>query len=149
MTSIAKPIKQQILVNLQALVTSGAINSYVALDKNPSPFDPPPPSGYPFAIVGMPRVTSDYEDEATNMVVYRFDVLFVADPNNFKNTDTDLEDLIDAAYSQFAQRSQITLSNTAQASLLPPELVGVPVAVGDKTLVCFVLSLQVRALFSI
>lgn len=136
-------------MNLQTLVTAGVINSFVSLDTSPNPLADTPPSGYPFAIVGMPRLTSDFEDEATNMVTYRFDILFVADPSAFKNADTDLEDLIDAVYSQFAARAQITLAGTAAASLLPGQVVGVPVSTGDKQLVCFVIQLEARTLFAI
>jgi hypothetical protein len=144
--SLAKPIKTQILVNLQALVAAGNINSFISLDKNPSPLDTPPTGGYPFALVGMPRITSEFEDQATNMVIYRFDILFVADPSAFLNPDTDLEDLIDAAYAQFA--TNFTLAGTAIATVLPPEVVGAPVSTGDKQLVCFVLTLMARTLFT-
>src|SRR3954471_10968917 len=97
---LSKPIKQQILVNLQALVTAGVINSYYAIDANPNPLTMQPTAGYPFAIVGMPRIASDFEDQATNLRTYRFDILFVLDPATLQNPDTDVEDKMDAVLNQ-------------------------------------------------
>jgi hypothetical protein len=144
-TKIASPIKQQILVNLQALVTAGVINSFYSIDANPDPLTIQPPAGYPFAIVGMPRISSDFDDEATNQRVYRFDILFVLDPATLKNADTDVEDKIDAALNQFD--TNFTLSGTAVAAVLPAEVEGAPVSTGDKTLLCFVVTLKARALY--
>src|ERR1700689_3316052 len=98
---LAKPIKTQILVVLQALVAAGNINSFYSIDQNPNPLTIQPTAGYPFAIVGMPRIASDFEDQANNLRTYRFDILFVLDPATLKNPDTDIEDLIDAALNQF------------------------------------------------
>jgi hypothetical protein len=143
---LGKPVKQQILVNLQALKTAGSISSIVSLDTSVNPFENAIDS-YPVAIVGAPRLTSDFEDQATNMVTYRFDILFAADPTQFKNADTDLEDLMDAAYSQFASANALTLSGAAVAAVLAPEVMAGPVSAGDKKLVCFVLTIQARTLF--
>ena len=75
-TKLASPIKQQILVNLQALKAAGVLNSYYSIDQNPNPLTIEPTAGYPFAIVGMPRIASDFEDQASNRREYRFDILF-------------------------------------------------------------------------
>lgn len=144
---LAKPIKQQILVNLQALVAAGRINSFYAIDANPNPLTMEPTVGYPFAIVGMPRIASDFEDQATNLRNYRFDVLFVLDPGALAHPDTDVEDLIDAVLNQFD--SNLTLAGAAQAAMLPATIEGSPVSTGDKTLLVFVLTLHVRNLYSI
>jgi len=144
-TDIAKPIKQQILVNLQALVTAGNINSFYAIDQNPNPLTMQPTGGYPFAIVGMPRIASDFEDQATNMRTYRFDILFVLDPATLQNPDTDVEHLIDAVLNQFD--TNFTLAGTAVAAVLPAEIDGAPVSTGDKTMLCFVATLRVRTLY--
>lgn len=145
--SLAAPIKQQILVNLQALKEAGRINSFVSLDKNPNPLTDEAASGYPFAIVGMPRIASDFEDQASNIRTYRFDILFVVNPETLANPDTDVEDLIDAALNQFD--SNFTLAGTAQAAVLPATVEGAPVSTGDRTLLCFVLTLQARTLYEI
>src|SRR3954469_6978637 len=125
---LAKPIKAQILANLQTLVTAGVLNSFVSLDKNPNPLTDTPPSGYPFAIVGMPRIGSDFEDQATNLRTYRYDVLFVLDPTALANPDTDVEDLIDAVLNQFD--SNYTLAGAAEAAVLPAKVESMPVATG-------------------
>lgn len=144
-TDIAKPIKEQILVNLQALVTAGIINSYYSLDANPNPLSMDPTSGYPFAIVGMPRIASDYEDQATNKRTYRFDLLFVLNPTTLANPDTDVEHLVDAVLNQFD--NNFTLAGTATATVLPAEVDSVPVSTGEKTLLCVVVTLKVQALY--
>jgi hypothetical protein len=147
MNSLAKPIKQQILANLQTLVANGNINSFYAIDANPNPLTIPPTAGYPFAIVGMPRITSDFEDQATNIRTYRFDVLFVLDPSTLVNPDTDVEDLIDAALNQFD--TNYSLAGTAVAAVLPASVQGTPVATGDKTLLCVVMTLEARTLYQV
>lgn len=145
-TNLAKPIKQQILVNLQALVTAGVLNSFVSLDQNPNPLTMTPDAGYPFAIVGMPKIASDFEDQATNQRQYRFDILFVLDPGALTHPDTDLEDAMDAVLNQFD--TNFTLAGTAIAAVLPATVEGFPVSTGDKQLVCFVLTLVARTLYS-
>src|SRR4051794_30799517 len=114
---LAKPIKTQILANLQALVTAGRINSFYSIDLSPNPLTIEPTAGYPFAIVGMPRIASDFEDQATNIRTYRFDVLFVLDPAALAHPDSDVEDLIDAVLNQFD--TNFTLAGTANAAVFP------------------------------
>lgn len=146
MTNLSKPIKQQILVNLKALVTAGVINSFYALDANPNPLTMQPTAGYPFAIVGMPKIASDFEDQASNLRQYRFDILFVLDPASLTNPDTDVEDAMDAVLNQFD--TNYTLAGTAIAAVLPAAVEGWPVATGDKSLLCFVVTLIARTLYS-
>jgi hypothetical protein len=145
MKKIASPIEAQILANLQALQTTGVISSFVSLDKNPNPLADIPSAGYPFAIVGMPRVAADFEDQANNQRTYRYDIMFVLDPNALANPDTDVEDLIDAALNQFD--SNYTLAGAADAAVLPTKVEAAPVSSGDKTLLCVVLTLECRALY--
>jgi hypothetical protein len=142
----AKAIKQQILINLKALSDAGTLNSFVSLDKNPNPLEDTPPSGYPFAIVGMPRIAADFEDQATNMRTYRFDILFVLDPATLPHPDTDVEDLIDAVLNQFD--TNFTLAGNAIAAVLPAEVEAAPVSTGTKTLLVFVLTLKARTLYT-
>jgi hypothetical protein len=144
-TKLASTIKTQILANLQALVAAGKINSFYAIDANPNPLTIQPTAGYPFAIVGMPRIAADFEDQANNLRTYRFDILFVLDPSTLQNPDTDVEDLIDAALNQFD--TNFTLAGAANAAVLPAKVEGAPVATGDKTMLCFVLTLECRSLY--
>jgi hypothetical protein len=144
-TKLASPIKAQILANLEALVTAGAINSYYSLDTNPNPLTIQPTGGYPFAIVGMPRIASDFEDEASNMRTYRYDLLFVLDPAALNQPDTDVEDLIDSVLNQFD--TNFTLKGTAVAAVLPAEVEAMPVSTGDKSLLCVVVTLRCRTLY--
>lgn len=142
---LSKPIKQQILVNLQALVLAGTINSFVSLDKNPNPLTDAPVDGYPFAIVGMPRIEADFEDQANNLRTYRYDVLFVLDPNAMANPDTDVEDCIDKVLDQFD--TNFTLAGTAVAAVLPITVEGSPVSTAEKQLLCFVVTIKARTLY--
>jgi hypothetical protein len=144
-TKLASPIKQQILVNLQALVTAGVINSFYSLDKNPNPLTDVPTAGYPFAIVGMPKIASDFEDQATNLRQYRYDLLFVLNPTDLPHPDTDVEDLIDAVLNQFD--TNFTLAGSAIAAVLPAQVEGFPVSTGDKSLLCVVVTLIARTLY--
>jgi hypothetical protein len=147
MTKLVSPIKTQILANLQALVTAGNISSFISLDQTPNPIAMTPTGGYPFAIVGMPRITSDFEDSDNNIRTYRYDVLFVLDPTALQNPDTDVEDLIDAALNQFD--TNYTLDGTAVAAVLPASVQGQPIATGDKTLLVFVITLEARTLYQL
>jgi hypothetical protein len=144
-TDLAKPIKTQVLANLQALVTAGKLSSFISLDQNPNPLTIEPTGGYPFAIVGMPRIASDFEDQANNLRTYRYDVLFVLDPSALANPDTDVEDLIDAALNQFD--SNFTLAGAADAAMLPATVQGQPVSTGSKDLLVFVITLEIRATY--
>jgi len=143
--NLATPIKTQILTNLQAIQSAGAINSFVSLDANPNPLSDTPPNGYPFAIVGMPRIASDFEDQANNIRTYRYDVLFVLNPSELAHPDTDVEDLIDAVLNQFD--SNYTLAGAADAAVLPAKIETAPVSSGDKTFLCIVVTLECRALY--
>lgn len=145
MTKLASPIKAQILTNLQALQTAGVINSFVSLDKNPNPLTDVATAGYPFAIVGMPRVASDFEDQANNRREYRYDILFVLNPSELANPDTDVEDLIDGVLNQFD--TNFTLAGTAVDAVLPAQVEGWPVSTGDKSLLCVVVTLVARTLY--
>ena len=66
-----------------------------------------PPSGYPFALVGMPTVTADYEDQATNRRNYRFDVLVAASYESLADQNEGVEGIIDALLNQFDTISRL------------------------------------------
>jgi hypothetical protein len=147
-TSLAQNIKQQILVNLQTLVTNGVIQSYVAIDKGKDPFGTTPDSGYPFAIVGMPQVANDMEDTATNLRKYRFDILFVMSYEGLQDPTQTLEGIIDAVLNQFD--TNFTLGGAAVGAIVPPAQVqAFPVSTGNQDLACFVVSLEARQLYTI
>lgn len=142
---LALPIKTQLLANLQTLKEAGVINSIYSIDANANPLEMQPDNGYPFAIVGMPRIASEFEDQATNLRTYRFDVLFVLNPAELTNPDTDVEHLIDAVLNQFD--TNYTLAGSAVAAVLPAKIETAPVSTGDKTLLCVVVTLECRTLY--
>src|SRR5882724_5986814 len=94
--SIAQNIKKQIVLNFNALVQAGILNSVLELDYGKDPMTIDAPSGYPFALVGMPTVTSDYEDQATNRRTYRFDSLIVTSYEALADQAEGVESILDA-----------------------------------------------------
>ena len=146
--TLSQAIKQQIVVNLQALVTKGVINSYVAIDKGKDPITTAPPNGYPFALVGMPRVANDMEDNVTNIRSYRFDVLFVVNYENIADPTITIEGMIDQILNQFD--TNFTLAGTAIAAQVPPaQIQTFPVSTPTQDLVCLVVTLECRTLYQI
>jgi hypothetical protein len=148
--TLAQTIKTQILVNLQALVTAGVINSFVALDRGKDPLskDNAPPSGYPFALVGMPRVANDMEDTASNIRTYRFDILFVVSYETLEDPTLTIEGMIDQVLNQFD--TNFTLAGTAIAAQVPPAQVQTfPISTPTQDLACFVVTIEARTIYTI
>lgn len=146
-TNLCQVIKQQIIVRLQALVTAGRINSIAELDDNSNPFTIEPSAGYPLAIVAMPRVSSDFEDNRSNLRTYIFDMLFIISPETLADRAEGVEVIMDAILNEFD--STFTLSGAAEAAMLPIEVQTAPVSTGDKTYLCFFATLKARALYQI
>jgi hypothetical protein len=148
--TLAQAIKQQIVLNLQTLQNNGVINSFVALDRGKDPLgaDNAPPSGYPFAIVGMPRVANDMEDTANNIRSYRFDILFVVSYENMTDIDYTIEGMIDAVLNQFD--TNFTLEGTAIAAQVPPAQVNAfPITTPTQDFACFVVTIEARTLYTL
>jgi hypothetical protein len=148
--TLAQAIKTQILVNLQALQTAGVISSFIALDRGKDPLskDNAPSTGYPFAIVGMPRVGNDMEDTANNIRSYRFDILFVLNYDAMPTPDYAVEGVIDAVLNQFD--TNFTLGGTAIAAQVPPaQVTAFPVTTPSGDFACFVVTLECRTLYQL
>lgn len=143
--SIAQNIKLQIVMNLNILVQAGVINSVFETDLGKDPFAMDPTAGYPFAIVGMPIITSDYEDQATNKRTYEFKVLVVSSYEHLADQNRGIEGIIDAFLNQFD--NNFTLAGAAQATVLPIQVMSSPISTADKSLVCFVASIKAQALY--
>jgi len=146
--TLSQAIKQPILVNLQVLVTNGVIKSFVAIDKGKDPIGTAPPNGYPFALVGMPRVANEFEDQATNLRSYRFDVLFVVNYENMADPTLYIEGMIDQILNQFD--TNFTLAGTAIAAQVPPaQIQTFPISTPNQDLVCLVVTLEARTIYTI
>jgi len=143
--SIAQNIKREIVLNLNALVKAGVLNSVLEIDYGKDPLTIDAPNGYPFALVGMPVINSDYEDQATNRRTYRFDVLILASYQYLQDQNEGVEFIIDAVLNQFD--NNFTLAGAAVASVLPVEILTVPVSTADKSLVALVCTIKAQALF--
>lgn len=143
--SLAQNIKKQIVLNFNALVQAGVINSVLELDYGKDPTTIEASNGYPFAPVGMPTVTSDYEDSATNKRTYRFDSSIVTDYTALADQTEGVEGIIDAVCNQFD--NNFTLAGAATATVLPVEVIAIPVSAADKSLVCFLVTIRAQSLF--
>src|ERR1700733_5582481 len=99
--TLGQNIKQQIMVVLNTLKSNGVINSYVSQDQSPNAITQDPPSGYPFAIIGMPRVANDMEDNQNNLRTYRFDILFVCGYEGLADVSNSIEGIMDATLNAF------------------------------------------------
>ena len=148
--TLSQAIKQQIIVNLQTLQANGVIKSFVGLDRGKDPLskDNAPAAGYPFAIVGMPRVANDMEDTATNIRTYRFDILFVVSYENMPDMTYTIEGMIDAVLNQFD--TNFDLAGTAIAAQVPPAQVqAFPISTPSGDFACFVVTIEARTLYTI
>jgi hypothetical protein len=144
--SIAQNIKKEIVLNLNALVQAGVINSVIELDLGKDPLNIEPPSGYPFALVGMPTVLSDYEDSATNRRTYRFDTLILTSYEYLADQNEGIEYILDQVLNQFD--NNFTLAGAAIASVLPVEVLAMPVSTATKSLVAFLVTIKAQTLFA-
>ena len=148
-TNLAQTIKQQIMVRLLALKTAGWINSVAELDENPNPFKTEASNGYPLAIVAMPRVKADFEDQANDMRVMTFDILFIVRPEDLANNSDGAEAIMDAILNEFANLTELTLSGAANAAVLPLNIDSQPVSTDGKTYLCFFAKLEARTLYQV
>jgi hypothetical protein len=146
--TLSQLIKQQIIVNLQTLVTKGVIKGFIAVDHSKDPYSSPPTAGYPFALIGMPRVANDMEDQANNLRTYRFDILFVVNYENMPDMTLTVEGMIDKVLNQFD--TNFTLEGTAIAAQVPPAQVNAfPISTPTKDFLAFVVTLECRTIYQI
>jgi hypothetical protein len=144
--TLSQAIKQQIIVNLQTLVTKGVIKGFLTVDRGKDPFTNPPTAGYPFALVGMPRVANDMEDTVSNQRTYRFDILFVINYENMPDMTYTVEGMIDAVLNQFD--TNFTLEGTAIAAQVPPAQVNAfPISTPTQDYLAFVVSIEARGIY--
>lgn len=148
--TLSQVIKQQILSVLKTLVAGGVIKSFVAVDRGKDPLskDNAPPDGYPFALVGMPRVANDMEDTATNKRTYRFDILFVVNYEDLTDPTLSIEGMIDQVLNAFD--TNFTLNGSAVGAIVPPAQVQTfPISTPNQTFACFVVTIEANTLYTI
>ena len=145
--TLCQNIKKQIVLNLNALVQAGTLNSVYEIDLGKDPIQLEPTAGYPFAIVGLPKITSEFEDTVTNKRTYRFDILFIINYESLTDQTEGVEGFIDAILNQFD--NHFTLSGAANASVFPMEIESVPVSTADKSKIAVMGTIKAQALFLI
>ena len=127
--TFGQAIKNAIVNDLQGLVQSGVLNSYVVDNgskQNIADYDFP---GFPAAVVSAVNVpSSDYADTATNLREYEWFVMVVTTFDNIpKSNPSYIEYLIDSVLNAFDL--DVTLQGTANGglaatTLAPPGPVG-------------------------
>lgn len=142
---MAQNIKKEIVLNLQALVQAGVINSVFEIDTGKDVLTIEPTAGYPFAIVGMPMISADYEDTATNKRTYSFKVLIAVSYEYLADQAEGVEYIIDQVLNQFD--NNFTLKGAAIATVLPLGIVAVPVSTADKHLVAIMIDIKAQTLY--
>jgi len=140
-------MKNAIVTDLQGLVTSGVLKSYVVDDGSKQSLFDRVFQGFPCAVLTAPDVsTSDYEDQASNLREYTWLLLIVTTPENMPANDpTYLESLIDAVLDEFD--NDATLQGTANGGVLASTLAPPgPVSSGNVTYVSYFVTLKARQL---
>jgi hypothetical protein len=144
--TLSQNIKQQIIVNLETLVTNGVIKGFLTVDRGKDAYANPPTAGYPFALIGMPRVSNDMEDNVSNQRTYRFDILFVINYENMPDMTYTVEGMIDAVLNQFD--TNFTLEGTAIAAQVPPaQVLAFPISTTDQSFLAFVVTIEARTIY--
>lgn len=143
MNTPAQNIKNAIVTDLEALVTSGVLGSYVVDDFTKlNPLDRTWGT-FPAALVIPPTVSaSEYYDTATNVREYTWYVMIVTTPENLTSA-TYLEGLIDNVIQQFD--NDVTLQGYATAGVHPAVLDPPgPVSSNSITYVCAYVKLSAK-----
>src|ERR1700722_7154471 len=141
--SFAQNLKNAIVNDLQSLVSSGVLGSYVVDNYsklNLADYNFP---RFPSAVVSAVNVpSSDYEDTANNLREYQWLLLVVTTADNLPGNDpTYMEYLIDSVLNKFDQ--DVTLQGMAgggagAATLAPPG----PVVATDVTYAGFYIMIK-------
>jgi hypothetical protein len=143
----AQNMKNAIVNDLQSLVESGTLGSFVVDDFTKlNPLDRNWPL-FPSALVIPPTVSqSEYYDVATNLRQYTWYVMVVTTPENLPKTDsTYLEGLVDAVLNVFDQDVTLqgmSIGGVEPAVLEPPG----PVSSNSVTYVVFYVTLKAKTL---
>lgn len=144
--SLAQNIKKEIVLNLNALIQAGVINSVFEIDLGKDLIEMPAGAGYPFAIVGMPLVTAEYEDTATNRRTYTFKILVGISYAYLQDKNEGVEYIIDQLLNQFD--NNFTLKGAAIATVLPVQVEAAPVSTADKTIVALIMTIKAQTLYA-
>ncbi len=108
-------IKQEIINGLDSLVSNGHINQRVVLNYASDPSEDPNVNDYPVAVLIPPSSTAETLVNRTRLDNFTYMVAFLMKIEKL-GTFTDIEDLMDAAIDEFANR--ITLNGAADGGLL-------------------------------
>jgi hypothetical protein len=145
--SYSQKMKTAIVNDLQSLVDSGVLKSVVSVDYSKQFVNDYTWPGFPSALVIPPTIsTSEYEDTATNVREYTWNILIVTTTDNLPSTDpTYLEGLVDAVLNVFDL--DCTLQGSSVAAVMPAILEPPgPVSSNSITYVTFYCTLKARAL---
>ncbi|AVT83667.1 hypothetical protein RPYSC3_48070 [Rhodopseudomonas palustris] len=131
---------------LRELQDEGIIRSFIGIDRGKDPLQAPP-QGYPFAIVGMPKVGNKEEDSANNTRKYHWEILFVFSYENMPDPTLTIEGAMDAIINKFD--TNFTLSGEANAGVDPATIESFPVSTGSQELACLMLTLEASTTYQL
>lgn len=137
-----KTIKENIKLNLDALVTSGVLAGATITDikKNPLQADTP---NYPHAYLMPPATTSDVLDNRSVTREHSFDILILENAENIATT-TEIEEMIEDILSKFD--NDPTLQGSALGGVLPVSSAPAPFNHGGKDLIMFTIEIKAKEL---
>ncbi|CAB4151557.1 hypothetical protein UFOVP594_21 [uncultured Caudovirales phage] len=140
-----KTIKDNIKLNLDALVTSSVIAGCTITDikKNPLGADIP---DYPYAYLMPPSVNSDVSDNRSNLRTYTFDVVIFVNAENLTST-TELEEMIEDVLNKFD--NDPTLGGAALGGVLPVSSAPQPLQHNNKDLIMVVVTILAKEIVTL
>lgn len=142
---IATDIKNQIKVNLDALVTAGKLGSVLMDDFRDDLLNRDIPT-YPCAILTTPAIESMTETNRDNLRTHIFQILVMQKGENVASA-TDVEDLIENILNQFD--NDPTLGGKASGGVEPSSSTPEAITTGDRTYIVFTVTLKAKALKSL
>lgn len=138
--SLLSDIKDQIKVNLDALVVSGDLGEVIVDDFTPN-IEEKDIGAYPAALLATPSVDAEFLTNRDNERTYIFEVLIVSKGEDI-TTANDIELLIDVLLNKFDEDP--TLGGTA-ITIEPATTSPIPITTEDRSFIIFTLNLRVRA----
>lgn len=133
-------IKQNIKVNLDALVTANVLGGATITDIKKDPLNADV-SSYPHAFLMPPAVESEVLDNRTNLRSYTFDIMVLFKAVNLSST-TALETAIESILSKFD--NDPTLGGSAMGGVLPVSSAPEPFQHNGQDLIMVVIQIQAK-----
>jgi len=146
MKSLASPIKEKIISDLEALIDDGILGEVDSIEWTKPDVYSMDIAKFPVAIIGPGEVKSDAADNQNNIRTYQFQVFIMQKAENMTG-DSDVEDVLDAILN--ALDTDFTAGGTAVGGILPVESVTGKVISGDKVYICTSILVNAKAIYQL